>query len=242
MQNEHQIIKMVYAAKEDLQKASDLIQMYSPFIRSETSKFLSRICTDQDDEFSIAMMAFHEAIMGYSKSRGAFLHYASMLIHNRLIDYQRKESRHRGQVSLDAKSGQEGSTLMEELAAEKDYIEESVNLEATKQEIEELSAVMKNFGVNFSDVADNSPKQERTLEACSTAICYAVANKQLLDELLKTKKLPMAQLALGTGVERKTLERHRKYILVMLLIQTNGYEIIRGHLWHSLKKKGGMSV
>lgn len=33
MQNEHQIIKMVYAAKEDLQKASDLIQMYIPFIR-----------------------------------------------------------------------------------------------------------------------------------------------------------------------------------------------------------------
>ena len=127
MQNEHQIIKMVYAAKEDLQKASDLIQMYIPFILSETSKFLSRTCTDQDDEFSIAMMAFHEAIMGYSKSRGAFLHYTSMLIHNRLIDYQRKESRHRGQVSLDATSGQEGSTLLEELAAEKDYIEESVN-------------------------------------------------------------------------------------------------------------------
>ena len=48
MQNEHQIIKMVYAAKEDLQKASDLIQMYIPFIRSETAKFLSRTCTDQD--------------------------------------------------------------------------------------------------------------------------------------------------------------------------------------------------
>ena len=106
MQNEHQIIKMVYAAKEDLQKASDLIQMYIPFIRSETSKFLSRTCTDQDDEFSIAMMAFHDSIMGYSKSRGAFLHYTSMLIHNRLIDYQRKESRHRGQVSLDATSCQ----------------------------------------------------------------------------------------------------------------------------------------
>ena len=29
------------------------------------------------------------------------------------------------------------------------------------------------------------------------------------------------------------------YLLAMLLIQTNGYEIIRGHLRHVLKVKGG---
>ena len=101
---------------------------------------------------------------------------------------------------------------------------------------------MADFGVTFTDVADNSPKQERTLEACTTAICYAIENKHLLDAMLKTKKLPLAQLVKGSGVERKTLERHRKYILVMLLIQTNGYEIIRGHLRHALKTKGGTSV
>lgn len=242
MRNEHQIIRAVYAAREDVQKADDLIRNYIPFIRSEASKCISRLCTEQDDEYSIAMIAFHEAILGYERGRGAFLSYASMLIRSRIIDFQRKEARHQGHISLYAESGDDDRTIMDEVADERDHFEESANLEATKQEIEELSDVMADFGVSFSDVADNSPKQERTLEACASAIRYAAENKYLLDELLRTKKLPMAQLVTGSGAERKTLERHRKYILAMLLIQTNGYEIIRGHLRHVLNRKGGVSV
>ncbi|MBR6575453.1 MAG: hypothetical protein IKK61_10785, partial [Clostridia bacterium] len=85
MRNEHQIIRAVYAAKEDLQKADDLIRDYIPFIRSEASKCISRLCTEQDDEYSIAMIAFHEAILGYEHGRGAFLSYASMLIRSRTM-------------------------------------------------------------------------------------------------------------------------------------------------------------
>ena len=79
------------------------------------------------------------------------------------------------------------------------------------------------------------------MEVCLAAIHYGMAQPELLDELLRTKKLPLTQLVKGSGGERKTLERHRKYILAMLLIQTNGYEIIRGHLRH-VWKKGGTSV
>ena len=121
-------------------------------------------------------------------------------------------------------------------------MEERVRLQATRQEIAELSAGMAEFGISFSDVADNSPRQQRTLEACAAAIRYAAQNPQLLDELLRTKKLPLAQLVRGCSAERKTLERHRKYILAMLLIQTDGYEIIRGHLWQVLKRKGEVRV
>ena len=123
--------------------------------------------------------------------------------------------------------------------ASDDAVDDFASLEATKQEIEELASVMKEYGIGFSDVSENSPKQERTLEACKKAIQFAADNKQILDELLRTKKLPLARLVEGSGADRKTLERHRKYILAMLLIQTNGYEIIRGHLRHLLKKKGG---
>lgn len=242
MQSEHQIIKAVYAAKDDLQKADGLIRDYIPFIRSEASKCISRACTEQDDEFSIAMIAFHEAIMGYERGRGAFLGYASIRIRSRIIDYLRKESRHQAHLSLSAENGGNGNMIFDEVEDKRDRFEEAVNLEATRQEIEELSAVMAEFGVSFSDVADHSPKQERTMEACVSAICYAAENRELLDELLRTKKLPMARLVRGSKAERKTLERHRKYILAMLLIQTNGYEIIRGHLRHVLKRKGGLPV
>ena len=40
----------------------------------------------------------------------------------------------------------------------------------------------------------------------------------------------MAQLSAGSGVDRKTMERHRKYLVALLLAFTNGFEIIRGHL------------
>ncbi|HNZ41580.1 MAG TPA: sigma-70 family RNA polymerase sigma factor, partial [Clostridia bacterium] len=165
MEREHQIVKAVYAAKENSQKADDLIRDYIPFIRSEASKAVSGFCTEQDDEFSIAMIAFHEAILGYERERGAFLNYASMLIRSRIIDYQRKEARHRGTISLHEETGEDERTLMDELADEKDYYESSANLEATKQEIEELAATIAQYGVSFSDIADNSPKQGRTLEA-----------------------------------------------------------------------------
>ena len=242
MQKDQGIIKAVYGAKKDPRKADELIRSYIPFIRSEAAKCISRVCTEQDDEYSIAMIAFHEAILGYEQERGAFLGYASMLIKSRIIDYQRREARHQGQVSIYAESGEDDRTILDEMADGRDHYEEAVNLEATKQEIAELSAVMGRFGVSFSDVADHSPRQERTLEACTRAVRWAAGDKLLLEELLRTGKLPMARLVQGSGAERKTLERHRKYILAMLLIQTNGYEIIRGHLKHVLKGKGGRSV
>ena len=176
MHNEHQIIKAVLEAKKDTQKADDLIRTYIPFIRFEASKFLSRPCSEQDDEYSIAMIAFHEAILGYAKERGAFLSYAAMVIRSRLIDYRRKESRHQGHVSLYAQSEEDDRPLVDTIAQTSDRMEESINLEATQHEIQELSSVMETFGVSFSDAAENSPKQERTLEACRAAIHYAIEN------------------------------------------------------------------
>ena len=59
MYNEHQIIKAVFAARADSTAADRLIRDYVPFIRSEATKSMTRLCTEQDDEYSIAMMAFY---------------------------------------------------------------------------------------------------------------------------------------------------------------------------------------
>ena len=102
MQEEYVLVSQVYAAKEDMEAADRLIGSYLPFIRSETAKYLKRqLIEENDDELSIAMIAFHEAIRGYAKGRGAFLPFASMLIKSRLTDHMRRERRHRGHVSLD---------------------------------------------------------------------------------------------------------------------------------------------
>ena len=236
MNDEHKIIQQVYEAKKDVQAADQLIRTYMPFIRAETAKFLKRPPVEgHDDELSIAMIAFHEAINGYSGARGAFLKYAAMLVRSRLIDYSRREQRHSRVISLDTPAGEEDKTLGDTLADEKDPHEETAVRDATREEIEELTRQMKEFGVSLSDVADNSPKQQRTLDACRRALQYARDNPELLDELLRTGRLPVGRLSAGSGVERKTLERHRKYMVALLLIYTNGYEIIRGHLKQVMK-------
>lgn len=240
MSQEHSIIQWVRDAKNDMAAADEMIRAYMPFIRKETAKFLKRpLVEENDDELSIAMIAFYEAILDYSILRGSFLHFAALHIKSRLIDHARKESRHGQVLSIDQPvSDEEDATLRDKLADPDDPIQERVLRDATRREIEEFSASINTFGIRLSDVADHCPKQERTLAACQTALSYAKENPFIMDEFLRTKRLPIAQIATGSGVERKTLERHRKYMVALLLAYTNGFEIIRGHLKCALLTEG----
>lgn len=235
----HQIISQVYKAKTDSHAADELISAYMPFIKSETAKFLNRPPDKSDDELSIAMFAFYESIRNYSKLRGSFLKFAALQIKNRLIDNYRKEKRNKGQISLDV-SDDEKTDLKDTIKDEHDRYEENELREATRQEIEELTEQMQDFGVSMNDVADNSPRQRRTLEVCQKAVRYARSNPDILEDFLRTKRVPLARIAEGANVERKTLERHRRYLVAVLLICTNGYEIMRGHIMQVLK--GGEST
>ncbi len=229
MNSDSEIVDAVYSAKTDSKAADQLIERYLPFIGSEASKIVKHPVDRNDDEFSIAMIAFHEAIGSYSKTRGPFLKYAAMVMRSRLFDYHRKEKRHRFHLSLDTPKEEE-SVPPAALADPKNREEQYETREATQWEIEELTKQLSHFGVSLSDVADNCPKQARTLAACKKALACAREIPGLLDNFLETKKLPISVLSAESGIEKKTLERHRKYLVALLLIYTNGYEIIRGHL------------
>ena len=65
---------------------------------------------------------------------------------------------------------------------------------------------------------------------------YAKENPELLEDLLKMKRLAhRGSWQRGAVWSARTLERHRKYMVALLLIYTNGYEIIRGHLKQVMK-------
>ncbi|WP_373209241.1 sigma-70 family RNA polymerase sigma factor [Allofournierella massiliensis] len=239
MQTDHAILEQVAQAKTSLERADELIRQYQPFIKAQASRALGRLCTEQDDAFSIGMIAFHEAIRGYSRARGSFLQYAALVIRSRIRDEQRRERRHIPHARLDQPGPEEGHTLGEQLADPENPVDAAEGRLATQAEIRELTATMAGFGIALSDVAENCPRQRRTLEACRQAVRYAREHPELLEELLHTGKLPLARLCEGSGVARKTLERHRKYVTALLLIYTNGYEIIRGHICQMLAPQGG---
>ena len=231
VRTENDVVQAVYAAKTDTDAADAFVEQYLPFVRSETVKFThAAIEAGHEDELSIALLAFYEAILSYEQSRGAFFAYAARAIRNRLIDHYRAERRHRGQISLQAEDGGDGRTFGDTLPDTRDGIAESDLRQASRQEVTEFGAQLAAFGISFSDVADNCPRQARTLAACRRVLDCARAAPALLDRLVQTRRLPVGELVLASGVDKKTIERHRKYLVAILLAFTNGYEIIRGHL------------
>lgn len=243
MREEHDIVQQIQNAQKDPQAADAFVRQYLPFIQAETAKFLKKPSSQMQDALSIAMFAFYEAMMAYRKERGAFLRLAAMAIRNRLIDDYRKAKRHEGVASLNQPiaGDADGSEMLDMLDSGEDAAQELVSRTAAKNEIADFSAQLLTFGLTLTDVAESCPKQDRTLAACISALEFAKKNPELLEQLVQSKKLPIARLALGAGVEKKTLERHRKYLVAILLAYTNGFEIIRGHLCQIGEKGGRMA-
>ena len=240
MKEGHEIIDQVYAAKSDPDAADGLIRQYMGFIRAETAKFLNRPPAEgRDEEFSVAMLAFYESILGYEKGKGAFLSYSARGIRNRLIDHYRKERRHAHLSSLHEAVEDDAETLkIDMLEDSRNEIQALHDRSAVREEIDEFERKLLEFGISFPEVADNCPRQGRTLAACQRVLAAARRAPALLDKLLGTGKLPVTAIARASGVERKTIERHRKYLVAVLLAFTNGYEIIRGHLYHLSSSDG----
>ena len=238
-QTDRGIAAQVLMAQKDPRSADALIGQYMPFIRSETFKFTHTVPeAGHEDELNIAAMAFYEAALSYDRKKGAFLPYAAWAIRNRLIDYHRAERRHGGTISLEVVSGEDGRRLMDTLPDSRDEIGAYDLRAASRAEIEAFGRQLATFDISFSEVADNCPRQERTLAACYAVLNCARANPGLLERLVQTHRLPVRELALGSGVDKKTIERHRKYLVAILLAFTNGYEIIRGHLCQMTPKGG----
>jgi len=238
MEKEHALVQWVMEAQRSSYAADALIEQYIPFIKSETAKYIKRIPQEgQDDAFSIAMLAFYESIIAYKSGRGSFLRFAATSIKNRLIDHHRRERRHQGLISYHEQDAADELSLLERVADDSDHIQALTLREAAREEIAEFSGQLSAFDLSLMDIADNCPRQERTMRACMKVLRYARQQPQLLEQLIRSKKLPIGELAEKTGVDRKTLERHRKYLVAVLLAYTNGFEIIRDHLYQLQKKE-----
>ena len=171
VQTEQNIVQLVYAAKTDRKAADALIQQYMGFIRSETVKFIHAAPEDgHEDELSLAMLAFYEAILHYERIRGSFLGYAAQAIRNRLIDHYRTEKRHRRVLSLHQESGEDREEeLGDTLADQADAVGELEMREASRKEIEQFSGELSRFGLSLSDVAENCPRQGRSRNFCGSS-------------------------------------------------------------------------
>ncbi len=222
------VVTRIQKGEEDKE---ELIGQYKSFIRKTVSSVCKRYIHEQDDEFSIGLLAFDEAIEKYSYKKGAsFLSFAALLIKRDVIDYLRKETRH-NLVFLKEEQQEE---VMEMKAALTEYLKEMENAER-KEEIFHFQEVLKSFRITFQDLVKESPKHRDTRAAMMEVAKIVSAKEELINELFQKKKLPLKQIEDIVQVSRKTLERHRKYIIAMCLIFTNDYTYIKEYI------KGGMN-
>lgn len=219
----------------DVKLRNQFITDYQPLIAKMAGKFCRRyIDPARDDEFSVALSAFNEAINQYSEEAGGtFFSFAETVIRRRLIDYFRKESRHSRHVPYSAYDVEDDDhnvvNPIEVNQSIAQYEKERLRLDR-QHEIMEYAAQLQQFGIDFQQLVDISPKHQDSRQTM-IAIGKSVAeNPQWMSMLLTKKLLPIKPLSEAFTISRKTLERNRKYIIAIALVVNGPYP----HLQHYL--------
>ncbi|WP_280768794.1 RNA polymerase sigma-I factor [Salipaludibacillus daqingensis] len=212
---------------------NELIDQYIPFIKKVTSGVCKRyINPSSDDEFSIAMIAFSEAIHKYSPDKGSsFLSFASLVIRRRVIDYIRMEQRKKTSLSLDYKEEDRENmeNIAEVSASFQDYYQ-GMEREYRKEEIHHFQERLSLFEIQLSEIAAQCPKHTDARVNMVKIAKTIIEHEDLLKILMQKKRLPVKQLMEYITMSRKTIERNRKYIIALVIVLLEDYQYLKDYL------------
>lgn len=228
--------KKVKLAQEGNQEVRNmLIRESFTFISQVTSKVCKRyIDPVKDDEFSVALAAFDEAIMRYTKEKGSsFLSFADLVIGRRVIDYIRKQVRHCGQLSLEHSAEGVGKSDLSALEIEMSLKQYKLDHEASlrREEIQHYKEKLKEYSIDLMDLADRSPKHADTRQNAIQTARLIANNTKLRSLFLEKRKLPIKELLNQVTVSRKTIERNRMYIVAIVLLLIDDYQYLQYYLY-----------
>lgn len=219
------VLKLINLAQRgDHQAREKLIAQHKSFIHSICYGICKRnISWDNDDELSIALIAFDEAISAYNPEKGAsFFTFARQLINQRLIDFFRREKRHH-HLPLSGFSGEE-----EEEINRLEYSKAWEN-HKVKTEQEELAEIMLEFdqrlgefGTSLEELADVCPKHRDTREKLLQVARVLCRDEDCLSTFCRNKRIPAKDLSRTAKVSRRVLENGRKYIIALVIILSEG--------------------
>ncbi|MFC3341396.1 RNA polymerase sigma factor SigI [Paenibacillus abyssi] len=224
--------------KGDTALQESFIASYRPYIAKVTSRFCKRyIDPSRDDEFSIALSAFHEAIGQFSAEAGrSFLGFAETVIRRRLIDYVRKEQRHSKSVPYSSfESQDEEDTVVNRIEQQQALQQFNIDSEADERRLEigDFNMLLSGYGISFSELVDVSPKHADSRRMLIDIARQLAMNETLFEQLRSKKQLPIKELIALCGVSRKTLERNRKYIIALANVLNGSFPYLQSYLEQS---------
>lgn len=209
---------------------NDLIAQYDPFITKKTAEVCKRMIDKRnDDEYSVALSAFNEAIEKYTATKGSgFLSFAEIVIKRRVIDYIRKNSRNQSHYSLETDEGEHQNSY-DEKVSNRMYNEQLTN-DHRKEEIEHFQKRLSYFEITFSDLVANSPKHKDARKNIMKIAKIIYDDDSLSEELYIKKRLPIKDILKRTELSRKTIERNRKYIISIVVLLSEDYVYLKDYL------------
>lgn len=213
---------------------SQFIEKYSNYILSTASRVKGRyIHIENDEEYPIALSAFNHAIDCYDVDKGAsFFTFAGVLIKRAIIDLYKKNSAIR-EISVsqlaeeEDSSGDKGLHLPEDVHQSISFQEDRFNL---RMEITIYKTLLMEYSIDFDALVYVSPKH-----AAVRRRMIQLAKKLSEDSLasayiIKRKALPMKEIENRVDFSRKTLERHRKYILANFILINSDLDCLKDYI------------
>ena len=202
--------------EELLASQMDFVLKYSSFLCKR------KLDWQNDDELSIALMAFNKAIDTFNPSLGnSFFSYSRLLIKNSLIDYFRKQRKDLF-VQLAPDSG-DGSSFAEDRVSQEAFLLEEENRERA-YDVQRFKEILEQFGLSLQDLPGRSPRHFDTRDKLKEIVLKTCRDQELVERIYRQKRLPLKEIQILTGEKRKLLEKWRKYLLAMILISTH-YEL-----------------
>ena len=202
---------------------NELIEEYIPFIIKTISKFTNRyVSIENDEEFSIGLVGFYEAVQKYNNDKGPFLPFAQLVITSRLKNYYNKENKHNLHISMDSME-EEGINIKEKLS---NPIEDKSEL---VDEMDELKREINIFGFSLEDLVDEAPKHVDTRANALDLSEKVSKDKPLVDFMYTKMRLPIKQISLKYRVTEKVIKGSKKFIITGIIIFYRNFRNLK--LW-----------
>ncbi len=220
----------ISAAKNNLKEKDLLIREFMPFIIKVTYERTGKSArVEIEDEVSVAMSGFEEAIDKYNIDKGKFLSFARFVITFRLTDYFRKEHRgpHIVKIDFDLRNNDvEWADINE--AVDK-YMRSQEN-ELRQEEITRFKEDLVVWNISLADLVKHSPGQKRTRERYQSIAEWIVNNGEIYEAFVRTKRLPIKKIQEIMFLPRKNIEPGRIYIIGLVIILKGEYSLIRQYI------------
>lgn len=221
------IEKRLLIAKRNSDEIEQLLKDYLPFIKKQLSNFTD-VDIEYDDMLSIAMLTFVNCIKQYDEGKGNFLSFSSICIKNRLIDEYRKSSKYKAKIITYDNSSND-SKIYDKVSSFSKY-NKDLEKENLNNEIDSLSMELSNFNIAFMELPKICPKQNKARIRCLELAKEVTSDLEMKTTFLNNHKIPQLELAKRFNISTKTIEKHRKYIVTLIILLLGDYPSIKSFL------------